>query len=118
MTNSTSANRRLVLFLFVVAMFFISCVSDSQETKTSAVIPIAKDPVILVHGFGGWGRDDIQGFYYWGGSRDFEEGLRKAGYLVFTASVGPFSSNWDRACELYAFIYGGTVDYGEFHSQK
>ncbi|MBT3271901.1 MAG: lipase, partial [Spirochaetales bacterium] len=34
---------------------------------------------------------------------------------VYTASVGPFSSNWDRACELYAYIKGGTVDYGEAH---
>ena len=73
-------------------------------------------PIILVHGFGGWGRDDIPNFFYWGGFTDLQETLRGAGYTVYTASIGPFSSNRDRACELYAFIKGGTVDYGEHHS--
>jgi triacylglycerol lipase len=31
--------------------------------------------------------------------------------------VGPVSSNWDRACELYAAIRGGRVDYGLAHSR-
>jgi len=75
-------------------------------------------PIILVHGFAGWGRDEIKGFFYWGGRHDIETQLIDEGYRVYTAAVGPFSSNWDRACELYAFIKGGTVDYGEKHSQK
>ncbi|TYZ68963.1 hypothetical protein PybrP1_000167, partial [[Pythium] brassicae (nom. inval.)] len=40
------------------------------------------------------------------------------GYTVYTAAVGPFSSNWDRACELYAQIKGGQVDYGTKHAAK
>ncbi|GMF33658.1 unnamed protein product [Phytophthora lilii] len=74
-------------------------------------------PIVLVHGFGGWGRDEMLGFKYWGGLQgDIQEKLVKQGYTVYTASIGPFSSNWDRACELYAQIKSGVVDYGAKHS--
>ncbi|MCY9514451.1 esterase/lipase family protein [Paenibacillus apiarius] len=73
-------------------------------------------PIVLVHGFGGWGREEMLGFKYWGGFSDIQDDLRHYGYSVFTAAVGPVSSSWDRACELYAQIKGGTVDYGEAHS--
>ena len=76
------------------------------------------EPIILVHGFGGWGREDIPAFYYWGGFQDLEASLRESGYQVYSAVVGPFSSNWDRTCELFACIKGGTVDYGEHHAQR
>lgn len=75
-------------------------------------------PVILVHGFRGWGRDEALGFKYWGGFRDLETELKNKGYKIYTASIGPISSNWDRACELYAYIKGGQVDYGEKHSKE
>lgn len=75
-------------------------------------------PIVFVHGMLGWGRDEMCGIKYWGGLRDIQEDLRKNGYQAYTASVGPISSNWDRACELYACIKGGTVDYGKVHSQK
>lgn len=35
---------------------------------------------------------------------------------AMAASVGPISSAWDRACELYAQLTGTTVDYGAAHS--
>ncbi|WP_407639481.1 esterase/lipase family protein [Bacillus gaemokensis] len=75
-------------------------------------------PIILVHGFTGWGRDELLGVKYWGGVHDIQENLKKNGYQVHTAAVGPVSSNWDRACELYAQINGGTVDYGAAHAEK
>ncbi|KAJ0403482.1 hypothetical protein ATCC90586_003595 [Pythium insidiosum] len=75
-------------------------------------------PIVLVHGFAGWGRDEVLGLKYWGGIQgDLQEQLKAQGYTVYTAAVGPFSSNWDRACELYAQIKGGTVDYGEKHAK-
>jgi triacylglycerol lipase len=37
---------------------------------------------------------------------------------VVEANVGPFSSAWDRACELYAQLTGTKVDYGEAHSKE
>lgn len=73
-------------------------------------------PIILVHGLGGWGRNEFLGVPYWGGLVDVQEDLRSLGYSVFTASVGPVSSNWDRAAELYAQIKGGCVDYGAAHA--
>jgi triacylglycerol lipase len=82
----------------------------------------ATTPIILVHGFLGFGRDELLGpqigFHYWGGFFDIETNLREQGYLTYTASIGPVSSNWDRACELYAQIKGGQVDYGAAHAAK
>lgn len=73
-------------------------------------------PLVLVHGFMGWGRDELLGFKYWGGFGDLQETLERAGYRVHTGVVGPLASNWDRACELYAYLKGGTVDYGQAHA--
>ncbi|MBC8312248.1 MAG: lipase [Candidatus Marinimicrobia bacterium] len=75
-------------------------------------------PIFLIHGFFGWGRDEMNGHYYWGGNNDFQTDLQNVGYDVFTLSVGPISSNWDRAAEAYAQIKGGCVDYGKRHSQE
>ena len=75
-------------------------------------------PIILVNGFAGWGREEMLGVKYWGGVHDIQEDLKRNGYTVHTAAVGPVSSNWDRACELYAQISGGTVDYGAVHAEK
>jgi triacylglycerol lipase len=73
-------------------------------------------PLVLVHGFTGWGRDELLGFKYWGGFEDLQEMLNQAGHRTHTGVVGPLASNWDRACELYAYIKGGTVDYGQAHA--
>ena len=42
--------------------------------------------------------------------------FRNSGHTVLYAKVGPVSSNWDRACELYAQIKGLKTDYGLAHS--
>ena len=84
---------------------------------TSTPISAANDyPIVLVHGFTGWGRDELLGYKYWGGLDDMERNFNNHGYETYTATVGPVSSNWDRACELYAYILGGTVDYGQAHA--
>ncbi len=76
-------------------------------------------PIVLVHGLFGFGRDEMLGLKYFGGPiYDVQEELKNKGYSVFTASMGPVSSNFDRAIELYYQIKGGTVDYGKFHSAK
>lgn len=82
---------------------------------------MSKYPLILVHGFMGWGEDDklTKICRYWGTfGKNVPEYLREQGYEVFVPSLGPFESAWDRSCELYAYIYGGTVDYGKVHSEK
>lgn len=76
-------------------------------------------PIVLVHGFLGFGPDQYAdtGFRYWGGFDDIVGHLRAGGkHEVWAASVGPVSSNWDRAAELYYQIKGGCVDYGALHS--
>ena len=83
----------------------------------SVIYASNKAPIILMHGFMGWGRDEMNDFYYWGGSIDLEEYLRSQGYDVYSVSMGPISSNWDRAIEAFYQIKGGEVNYGEFHSE-
>jgi triacylglycerol lipase len=77
------------------------------------------DPVILVHGFLGFGPDTYpgSGFLYWGGYNNIAARMQryKGPHAVYTAGVGAISSNWDRAAELYAQIKGGCVDYGASH---
>lgn len=75
-------------------------------------------PIVMVHGLFGWGNDEVLGTNYWGGHNSLRESLNSKGYEVYTPSIGPVASNWDRACELYAYLKGGRVDYGEAHSKK
>ena len=75
-------------------------------------------PIILIHGFIGWGSEEMGGYNYWGGNYDYVEYLDSLGYEVYNVSVGPISSNWDCAVEAYYQIKGGQVDYGERHSTK
>ncbi|KAB8033544.1 esterase/lipase family protein [Fluviispira multicolorata] len=77
-----------------------------------------RDPLVLVHGFSGWGRHELLGYKYWGGFNDLQEDLKVYNGKVFTASVGKFSSNYDRAVDLYAQIKGGCADYGEAHAKR
>ena len=78
-------------------------------------------PFVLVHGYLCWGNDDrindiCPTFGMWNGSA--KTTLLDAGYIADTPSVGMFTGMWDRACELYAFIKGGRVDYGKVHSER
>ena len=76
---------------------------------------------IFVHGLAGWGSYDkaYKRMPYWGlRSGDLISFLRKQGYLAYAASVAPFGSAWDRACELYAQLSGNRTDYGSAHSRE
>lgn len=76
-------------------------------------------PVIMVNGLAGFDRAEVLGFKYWGGKNDLQAQLRNAysgAQPVYTLTVGGFTSNWDRAVELYYQIKGGCVDYGAAHS--
>ena len=107
----------LVAFWVSFVMLFVSFVPGfvSPENKND----VKNYPFIFVHGFLGWGEDEgiNEDLSYWGAtSCNLMKNLKEEGYNCFDASVGPFSSNWDRACELYAQLTGSTVDYGEAHS--
>ena len=76
-------------------------------------------PCVFVHGLGGWGDYDTANDVapYWGMTTgSLLAYLESEGYDCYAASVGPISSAWDRACELYAQLTGTTVDYGAAHA--
>ena len=79
-------------------------------------------PTVFVHGLGGFGSGDLTDmvFHYWGFSpkKNILQYLRKQGFEVYNPSLGPVNSGWDRTCELWAQLFGGTVDYGKVHSEK
>ena len=90
-----------------------------EERNANAV------PAVLLHGLGGWGEDDGLDrrfhYRYWGfdaGERDLAAHWRRQGLEVFCPSLGPFTSAWDRACELWAYLVGGRVDFGKAHSES
>ena len=78
-------------------------------------------PYIFVPGMSGWGDTSSLSkiFPYWGFfGYGILSDLRRRGYEAYAASVSPLGSAWDRACELYAQLVGGTVDYGKAHSER
>jgi len=81
---------------------------------------IAKNdfPIVLIHGFMGWGGQEMGDYNYWGGDNNYVKKLEQRGYRVIELSVGPVSSNWERAIEAYYQLKGGQVDYGKGHADK
>ncbi len=78
-------------------------------------------PIVFVHGMFGWGQNEgiNRKAPYWGAtSGSITDFLTDDGIECYAASVGPMSSAWDQACELYAQLTGSRVDYGEAHSKK
>ena len=84
----------------------------------SVVFSQNKNPIVLIHGFFGWGNEELGDYKYWGGKKDIQRMLESHGYKVINVSVGPISSNWDRAIEVYYQLKGGQADYGLSHSEK
>lgn len=106
----------LAAVLVITATGLVFLLHDKGGGKGKAEM---KYPYVLVHGMGGWGTGSgMQNLArYWGADTgDLAEYLRNEGWEVYTPSVGPISSAWDRACELYAVLTGGTVDYGAAHA--
>jgi len=80
-----------------------------------------KYPIVFVHGMLGWGENEgiNQKIPYWGATTgSVTKYLAQFGHKCYAASVGPLSSAWDQACELYAQLTGTRVDYGKAHSEK
>lgn len=79
-------------------------------------------PLVLVHGMLGWGESakvtEKLGPYWGMQTCNLPEMLRSDGYEVYAATVGPMSSAYDRACELYAQLTGTRTDYGEAHAKR
>ena len=78
-------------------------------------------PILFIHGMYGFGESErLYDFvpYYGMVTGSLIKRLRKQGYEAYAPKIGAVASAWDRACELWAIINGGTVDYGEAHSKK
>ncbi len=78
-------------------------------------------PIIFVHGMFGWGENEgiNKKIPYWGATTgSLTDYLNDEGYECYAASVGPISSAWDQACELYAQLMGTKVDYGKAHAER
>ena len=119
MNGEQSAWRRTRQFLKAAAATFAAL---AALTTSGAAFAANNYPIVLVHGFLGFGPNELQGtgFKYWGGFNDVEGYLRSHNgtHQVMTAAVGPISSNWDRAVELYYQIKGGCADYGAKHTAQ
>lgn len=78
-------------------------------------------PYVMIHGFGGYGAQDKQDIHahYWGiGPLYLKDHFAEKGVEFYNPSLGPFNSTWDRACILWAYLFGGTVDFGKVHAKK
>ncbi len=112
--------RRIISFVLVFALLAGTATGIALATDNNKWEPKNAEPFVFVHGLNGWGgAEDINGIIpYWGATTgDLMAYLQGEGYECYSASVGPLSSAWDRACELYAQLLGTTVDYGEAHSK-
>lgn len=89
--------------------------------QTGQVQPKDCNPVVFVHGLGGWGQGALFDYLipHWGMmAGSMRKKLNSQGYETYAASMGPVSSAWDRACELYAQLTGTRVDYGAAHAKE
>ena len=112
---------RRIICLLLSVMIVLGVMTCSASAAQDSWKPKNEEPIVFVHGLNGWGgAEGINGIVpYWGATTgDLMSYLQSEGYECYSASVGPLSSAWDRACELYAQLIGSTVDYGEAHSKE
>ncbi len=126
-------SKRIISVLLALTMVFtvsvIPAFAAENEENTWSDLTENDYPFIFVHGMGGWGAyEENAPMPYWGGlsfdglqmitgDTNIVDILNSYGVETYEASVGPFSSAWDRACELYAQLTGTVVDYGAAHSE-
>ncbi|EPS71993.1 hypothetical protein M569_02762, partial [Genlisea aurea] len=67
-------------------------------------------PIVLVHGIFGFGKGRLGGLSYFAGAEKKDD-------RVLVPDLGSLTSIYDRARELFFYLKGGQVDYGEEHSQ-
>lgn len=109
-------SKRIISFFMVLVLAVLACV-PAYATDTYR----NKYPMIFVHGMFGWGLGEgINNVApYWGATTgSLMEYLNDNGIEAYDVSVGPISSAWDNACEIYAQLTGTRVDYGEAHSKE
>ncbi|XP_037497199.1 lipase [Jatropha curcas] len=78
----------------------------SKTTTSGDDLP----PIVLVHGIFGFGKGRLGGLSYFAGAEKKDE-------KVLVPDLGSLTSIYDRARELFYYLKGGQVDYGEEHSK-
>ena len=124
MKNDKFSVKKTVAVILVICLLIAAILPLPFGGYKKLWARFTEDPIdytyVLVHGMGGWGESAGMNSItpYWGSTTgSISAYLRSQGLLVEEVTVGPFSSAWDRACELYAQLMGTTVDYGEAHSK-
>lgn len=74
---------------------------SSCEKRIDQIVPCE------VSGFAGWIAPIFDVFNYFGGFQNIPLLLHNQGYKVIVVRVGPISSDWERACEIYAQLTAG-----------
>ncbi len=115
--------KKLLSLLIVFSMIIVpsSMFAGAQANEGESTGEGTNYPFVFVSGFAGWGLYEMfnNNYPYWGRlNGSLIDYLKLQGYeKCYDASITPFSSAWDRACELYAQLTGTVVDYGEVHSK-
>ena len=84
-----------------------SVCTKTIPSKFQLVPPLNSRLSLKVPGFSGWGPPLLGAINYWGGVEDIPKYLTDHGYTVIISTIAPISSNWERACELYAQLRAG-----------
>ncbi|KAI0504343.1 hypothetical protein KFK09_015295 [Dendrobium nobile] len=83
---------------------------SGRKPSMEATIDGSVPPIVLVHGIFGFGKGRLGGLSYFAGAE------KKDGH-VLVPDLGSLTSIHDRARELFYYLKGGQVDYGEEHSK-
>lgn len=92
---------------------------NEYRFKSNVITPVKEEgstntddlpPIILVHGIFGFGKGKLGGLSYFAGAEKKDE-------RVLVPDLGSLTSIYDRARELFYYLKGGQVDYGEEHSK-
>ncbi|KAG6405680.1 hypothetical protein SASPL_133272 [Salvia splendens] len=84
--------------------------NDEVEKQKSTTSSDDLPPIVLVHGIFGFGKGKLGGLSYFAGAEKKDE-------RVLVPDLGSLTSIYDRARELFYYLKGGQVDYGEEHSK-
>ncbi|CAA2954761.1 Phospholipase A(1) [Olea europaea subsp. europaea] len=79
---------------------------DSNKTTSGGDLP----PIVLVHGIFGFGKGRLGNLSYFAGAEKKDD-------RVLVPDLGSLTSIYDRARELFYYLKGGQVDFGEEHSK-
>ncbi|KAL9664085.1 hypothetical protein QQ045_019482 [Rhodiola kirilowii] len=90
--------------------FYKPNVSISDREGEGSVGNKDLPPIVLVHGIFGFGKGRLGGLSYFAGAEKKDE-------RVLVPDLGSLTSIYDRARELFYYLKGGQVDYGEEHSK-